>query len=1384
MLLDDPYLLDDRIKGTESYKVKLYVSRKAAGDISINFNNKIVQGFLFLPYSVQQLVEIIYNSSLKQLVLEFSDNTNSLRKIKIFNSSLEQQFNFSFLLQENMGVAAQSVLIPLIQYNSNQTIQQVKNLHLDIDIQTDLNNQQSRQLIDKLATLTNINFTISFTAQTKTTKYLIETHSNKHYISTKQSDGVDKKALYISLNAGDDIYFIDDYNHITINSATIANNATLSDLIIFQLPTPELLDIRCLGQGNDIIIEYRNIAQPVYEYYNPSLRPPYNNKLILDFREIKLKDIIFRGVGDNMHLMSPGNKTVILPNWDIDNYHRIMLLPKEGILNNKLLDLTNCTIIQLMLQPHLSMNATMDISLCDKATVTNRGFQSFQFCKNQCISKADLPQFGKIILKNNGNATRNFKVINGNVTYGLKIENDGFNWRKVDTGQTLLILIPENKKIHVLEAKDLNNYNALSIPQIDKALNLDFNQQRGHLILKLKNLNKLIIIKDFYNHTLSQQLVTINLREESINALELHNKFTQAQVIDSPYVIYDLNPVVPQFKIKLSINQPNDTGKVAILDLHKVKKVENIAFSKREQDLIIVCKSSNDQGVILTNTIEIINWNSQLINRAILLHNGQMFNLIKCTTQQLHGLNLSLYVDHSQDECGIERYRSKREVNDLGKQQNLEGKVTNSGSRPALWGVERLLAIGSIFNTIKNIVEKWLSNSLPDLSTAEQLPAQVVQVADSLQDKSQIFPDTRNPLPQSKQQQTNTPMNLQADIITALEVLEQCNNAHYDSGQDSHAKNSQDENIRADKAPICYAKPSQCHTTIFEDCISKAVYISNEHQTFIVQQTECTGYKGKFTLLPKIDNPGMFYKRENFPYPKGSCHIMQHDNQPSVVCEGEYSYLKYQSDNPEPFNSLIRFHKQDTRLKFFNNLLIPVTYLVHYTGIVPEIIEHGFLGGVLSCLGKYGQMVMYSKEATQLTQKAVEHYLDVAQKCIKTLDKLVNISNKLRKQMVEQKIYNLKKEVASLPPDNTFNEATFNELINERKNEITKSEFKWKSSGLIAPTWPWLRKLCGMHDVGVRLDEAEKLSSKLHQLYILQGKQLLSKYQQYEEKIEEEIFNEIITDLQELNKIRLKEKEYKLAQEYSWRIKWQTKDKQNKIRIEEIENECQNNDQMRERFLTNWQDSIDDTKQELQSLINSIQTNAKITIEQKAQIQAAYHLTNDIILNNLEYINEQKLSTPLQTELQEMQLTHKGLEETFEMLEDGDFFTLLVKILCKESLGQNFRDSNYDYLHEDQSQSRILFADDEKITAYISKMQNNNNCTNDLIIQAISDQFKQTIIRIDLDNDDITLFSSSNITNTSTIVIARTNEERYALLEMTNETMFREFYEDYLENKV
>ncbi len=237
-------LLDDPAIG-----VNLYASRKGIGDITLDFNNKVAEGFLFLPYGMRQLVEIIYNSSAKQLSLEFLSQANLSRKIEISNTSVENQAKFSFFLQEDLRVDAKTVLIPLIQYNYNQTIQNVKNIHLNIDIQTDLNNQQSEQLIERLIRLNNSNFTISFTVQTKTTKYIIENHSNKHYISIRQSEGTDKKSLYLSLNAGDDIYFIDDYNHITINSTTSTNNQTLSDLIVFQLPTNELLNIRCLGQG-------------------------------------------------------------------------------------------------------------------------------------------------------------------------------------------------------------------------------------------------------------------------------------------------------------------------------------------------------------------------------------------------------------------------------------------------------------------------------------------------------------------------------------------------------------------------------------------------------------------------------------------------------------------------------------------------------------------------------------------------------------------------------------------------------------------------------------------------------------------------------------------------------------------------------------------------------------------------------------------------------------------------------------------------------------------------------------------------------------------------------------------------------------------------------
>ncbi len=147
----------------------------------------------------------------------------------------------------------------------------------------------------------------------------------------------------------------------------------------------------------------------------------------------------------------------------------------------------------------------------------------------------------------------------------------------------------------------------------------------------------------------------------------------------------------------------------------------------------------------------------------------------------------------------------------------------------------------------------------------------------------------------------------------------------------------------------------------------------------------------------------LFYEGEAFPYPQGSCHVIQHHNNPKIFCEGKYSYLLYTPDNPTPFNAQIRFKKLDRGFKIVDSILPLTAYLLHHTAIVPAIKEHSFLGGILNCLAEYGQMFIGLKpEDNQFTLKQLQHYLDLAKKSLTTLEKLHHIPNELKKYPAEK----------------------------------------------------------------------------------------------------------------------------------------------------------------------------------------------------------------------------------------------------------------------------------------------------------------------------------------------------------------------------------------------
>ncbi|KAJ6644812.1 ATP synthase gamma chain [Pseudolycoriella hygida] len=466
---------------------------------------------------------------------------------------------------------------------------------------------------------------------------------------------INKQVKHVSIKAaqGSDVVIID--KHLKNSSHFDIDGGAGWDTIIVKYNLPHKAEISCLGQKNNVIIEYGN--KNLYEYYKPSLQVPYSKIPIIDLRQSKMSNIVFSKDEHNL-IITDGAQTISLSNWDNENYAKVMLLVQEGILNGKILDLTKCNLTQLTTQPHLAMSASLDgPSICNNS---NLSYQNFQICKNQCITKAELPQIGQIIIK--GTGKRNFKIINDDVSYFLEIDDKGFNWRLAEKqNKTMLILIPEDKEILILTMDVLKSYNALSIPQVKTAMELKFYQQKNSLILELLNLGKFIFIEDFYqDKLLGQQLLAINLAEEKILKQQLKERLEHAQETN-PYIIYDLNPEDEhQLDIELSINQPIDTKKIAILDLNKVNNFQDINLQKQTHNLILTCRAHNNNG---TNTIKIVNWDINPHYRAMLWHNNKIFNLTKCNAQQLENIDLTLNcLDHNQDGCTILPYRSKRAI--------------------------------------------------------------------------------------------------------------------------------------------------------------------------------------------------------------------------------------------------------------------------------------------------------------------------------------------------------------------------------------------------------------------------------------------------------------------------------------------------------------------------------------------------------------------------------------------------------------------------------------------------------------------------------------------------------------------------------------------------
>ncbi len=634
----------------EPYDLKVNILPGEKGVTTINLHNNEVVGWITLPYTVQQLSGIKYTPVTQVLTLNFSGPL-----VKIHQFSVEKHSEISFVLKDHLELEATVIFKPIIPHHDKRGKQVIKDIFLNINIPKELTAEQSEQLKSNLSTFTKENFQVRIIAQTQDTKYIIETHQNKHFISIKQPEEVNKKEIYISFAAGNDIYMVDDFNNIEIDSKVTVD--TTSDSIIFALSKP--VKLRAVKHGNYTIINYSDLPFSSYEKNKPTTQPPYEKTQILDWSNVEAKDIRFTKSNHNINITA-GNNSKIVPTWDNGSNYRLTILTKEGNRQKKLLDFRECTSEQVLLQPHLVLNKQLDLSSCNHY-LANKIYEFFQSCSDLCISTPNFP--GRIKIKNNGN--QDFKIVHNNNIYNIKIRDNKVSLEKTSS-ETYFILVPKQQNVFIkvvitLNANELTAFNALAIPQISKTSDIEFYRTKDHLnlILKLPGFIQPVTITNFYNSKFAQQLVAIKLQREQISNKQLQDKLQQAV----KNIVLDLNPDEQQRNT--DITEINSTNGTIIINIHKAEGT----LQKEGSYFLVTAKSTTSNGV---NIIKI----PQDANYPVITKDG-IYDLNKCMADKINDTILlnSSPDQQYQKECIIISFtspaRHKRDL--IGKQDSIGG---------------------------------------------------------------------------------------------------------------------------------------------------------------------------------------------------------------------------------------------------------------------------------------------------------------------------------------------------------------------------------------------------------------------------------------------------------------------------------------------------------------------------------------------------------------------------------------------------------------------------------------------------------------------------------------------------------------------------------------
>ncbi len=264
----DTLLLDSQDVTHKKAPLNLRIWQEITGDISISLpilGQRILQEVaILLPYTIEQMT---IKHWANVLYLEVDDN-GDLRTIKIDNYNFNSATFAHLFLQQLFGTIQPSVeIIPIIPKDLAKIQRMtgdlslatkiIKEVHLKVLIPSVLNNTEDFLLINDLKLLKNDNHIISISARTPNKKYIIETHSSSHIISTNQmEDNKDIQAFYISIDSGGDTYGIDDFSEVVIDGEN--SQQTASNTILFNIATNSSINIDISQKHGNVIIQYND----------------------------------------------------------------------------------------------------------------------------------------------------------------------------------------------------------------------------------------------------------------------------------------------------------------------------------------------------------------------------------------------------------------------------------------------------------------------------------------------------------------------------------------------------------------------------------------------------------------------------------------------------------------------------------------------------------------------------------------------------------------------------------------------------------------------------------------------------------------------------------------------------------------------------------------------------------------------------------------------------------------------------------------------------------------------------------------------------------------------------------------------------------------------